>query len=70
MNRMTFALLTALAIGLLAACSSTPPKVTCERHLSPINLARSAAEAHSAAPAGAPSAGSKGSAIKGEGHGR
>jgi len=60
MNRMTFALLTALAIGLLPACSSTPPKVSCERHLSPIN----------AAPHGAPGAGSKGSATKGEAHGR
>jgi hypothetical protein len=70
MTRMTFALLTALAIGLLPACSSTPPKASCERHLSPINAVPPAAGVGRLAPAGAPGAGSKGSARKGEAHGR
>ena len=70
MNRMTFAPLTALAIGLLAACSSTPPKVSCARHLSPINAAPPVGQAGRVAPAGAPGADSKGSATKGEAHGR
>jgi uncharacterized lipoprotein YajG len=37
MTRHHVLLLTALALGALAGCSAYPPKVACEKHLTPIN---------------------------------
>lgn len=41
MRRHRIPVLLALTLGILSGCSAYPPKVSCERHLTPINLASS-----------------------------
>jgi hypothetical protein len=70
MNRIPMAVLAALAIACLPGCSSTPPKVSCERHLSPINAAPAAAGAGPVVPGGVSGIGTRSSSTKAPAHGR